>query len=129
MAGKRAADEIRVKRVYAAPEGADGTRVLVDRLWPRGITMERAAIDAWLRDVAPSDGLRKRFHGHPEDWEAFRTAYAEELLMPPAQAALAALRQRFAAGPVTLLFAAKDEERNNAVALRLWLLSKNNAEG
>ncbi len=129
MAEKRKAGGIRVKRVYAAPEAADGARVLVDRLWPRGIAKEKAAIDAWLRDVAPSNGLRKRFHGHPEDWEAFRAAYAEELLMPAAQAALAALRERIAAGPVTLLYAAKDEERNNALALRLWLLSKGGARG
>ena len=123
MAGsKRRAEAIRLRRVYAAPEAADGARILVDRLWPRGIARQVARIDAWLRDLAPSDGLRKRFHGHPEDWSAFRAAYAEELLLPAAQAALATLRERLAAGPVTLLYAAKDEARNNAVALRLWLL-------
>ncbi len=129
MAGKRKGGGISVKRVYAAPEAADGARVLVDRLWPRGIAKEKAAIDAWLRDLAPSDGLRNRFHGHPEDWEAFRAAYAEELRLPAAQAALAALAERIAAGPVTLLYAAKDEERNNAAALRLWLLGERGAGG
>ena len=127
MAGKDA--RIKIKRAYVDAEPGDGYRVLVDRLWPRGIAKEKAAIDAWLRDLAPSDGLRKRFHGHPEDWEAFRAAYAEELRLPAAQAALAALAERIAAGPVTLLYAAKDEERNNAAALRLWLLGERGAGG
>jgi uncharacterized protein YeaO (DUF488 family) len=129
MAGTRRAGGISVKRVYAAPDAADGARVLVDRLWPRGIAKEKAGIDIWLRDLAPSNGLRKRFHGHPEHWEAFRAAYAAELRMPAAQAALAALQERIAAGPVTLLYAAKDEERNNALALRLWLLGERGAGG
>ncbi len=127
--GKGKAAAVRVKRVYEQAEAADGARILVDRLWPRGIAKEKAAIDAWLRDLAPGDGLRKRFHGHPEDWEAFRAAYAEELRMPQAQAAVAALRAHIAAGPVTLIYAAKDEARNNAVALRLWLLGEGGAGG
>lgn len=110
-----------LKRVYAAPEAGDGVRILVDRLWPRGISKDKARIDLWLKDLAPSDALRRRFHGHPEDWDAFRAAYAEELRGEAAQAAVADLRRRMGAGAVTLLYAAKDEARNNAVALRLWL--------
>lgn len=111
----------KLKRVHAAPEAADGTRVLVDRLWPRGLTKDKAQIDLWLRDLSPSDALRKRFHGKPEDWVAFRAAYARELKAPAAQAAVAELRARLRKGAVTLLYAARDEERNNAVALLLWL--------
>lgn len=70
---------LQLKRVYQAPEASDGTRILVDRLWPRGVTKEKAGIDLWLKDIAPSDALRKRFHGKPQDWNAFCVAYAEEL--------------------------------------------------
>ncbi|MDE2198344.1 MAG: DUF488 family protein [Rhodospirillales bacterium] len=111
----------RLKRVYAAPGEADGFRILVDRLWPRGIAKERARIDLWLRDIAPSDALRRRFHGRPEDWEDFRAAYAAELAGTAAQAAVAVLRGHLRQGPVTLLYAARDEDRNNAVALKAWL--------
>jgi uncharacterized protein YeaO (DUF488 family) len=110
---------IKLKRVYVAPAASDGTRVLVDRLWPRGIARDKAKIDLWLKDIAPSDALRKRFHGAPQDWDAFRTAYAAELAR--AGAAVEALRGLLRKGPVTLLYAARDEERNNAVALKAWL--------
>lgn len=112
---------LRLKRVYEAPAAEDGQRILVDRLWPRGIAKEKARIDLWLRDIAPSDALRRRFHGKPEDWEGFCKAYFAELEAEPAQAALAELRSRLRKGPVTLLYAARDEERNNAVALKAWL--------
>ncbi|OHV81309.1 DUF488 domain-containing protein [Ensifer sp. LCM 4579] len=112
---------LRLKRVYEAPGPDDGTRILVDRLWPRGIAKEKARIDLWLREIAPSDALRKRFHGKPEEWEAFCEAYAGELEGEAAQAAAGELLDRLAQGPVTLLFAARDERRNNAVALRAWL--------
>jgi uncharacterized protein YeaO (DUF488 family) len=111
-----------VKRVYEAAATADGTRILVDRLWPRGLAKDKARIDLWLRDLAPSNDLRKRFHGKPEDWAAFRKAYAAELRGPEPQAALAELRARMKAGVVTLLYAARDEEKNNAIALRDWLM-------
>lgn len=111
----------RVKRVYEAPDGTDGLRILVDRLWPRGIAREKAAIDLWLKDLAPSNALRKRFHGRPEDWAAFRAAYAVELETPAAQAAVQELRKAMRKGAVTLLYAARDEQHNNAVALLLWL--------
>lgn len=110
-----------LKRVYEPPAAGDGTRVLVDRLWPRGIAREKARIDLWLRDIAPSDALRKRFHGKPEDWDGFRAAYAVELEDAAAQAAAAELLERLRDGPVTLLYAARDEHRNNAVALKAWL--------
>ena len=110
-----------LKRIYAAPAAADGLRVLVDRLWPRGIAKDKAAIDLWLRDLSPSDELRKRFHGQPDKWQAICAAYAAELAQPAAQAAVAQLRAALRQGPVTLLYAARDEERNNAVALRDWL--------
>ena len=110
-----------LKRVYEPPDPGDGTRILVDRLWPRGIARDKARIDLWLKDIAPSDALRKRFHGKPDDWAAFRTAYAAELKSAADQAAAKELRDRLRAGPVTLLYAARDERRNNAVALKAWL--------
>lgn len=112
---------IRLKRVYEPPEASDGVRILVDRLWPRGLARDKAQIDLWLKDLSPSNELRKRFHGHPEDWEAFRLAYATELQAPLAGAALAQLRDRARQGIVTLLYAARDERHNNAVALKAWL--------
>ena len=112
---------IALKRVYAPPDAGDGTRILVDRLWPRGIARDKARIDFWLKDVAPSDALRKRFHGNPDDWDAFCAAYFAELEEPAAQAAAKDLLARLRKGPVTLLYAARDERRNNAVALRAWL--------
>lgn len=111
--------QLSIKRVYDPPAPEDGARILVDRLWPRGVSKDR--IDLWLKDIAPSDALRREFHGHPDQWETFRAAYASELGGIPAQAALATLAERVAQGPVTLLYAAKDETRNNAEALRLWL--------
>lgn len=111
--------QLLVKRVYDPPSPEDGTRILVDRLWPRGVTKDR--IGLWLKDIAPSDVLRREFHGNPDRWEEFRAAYAAELGSAPAQAALAILDERRKTGPVTLLYAAKDYTRNNAEALRLWL--------
>jgi len=110
-----------LKRVYEPAEAGDGTRILVDRLWPRGIAKDKARIDLWLKDIAPSDALRRRFHGHPEDWDAFCAAYFVELEKPAAQAAAKDLLDRLSQGPVTLLYASRDEERNNAVALKAWL--------
>ena len=111
-----------VRRVYDPPAAGDGTRILVDRLWPRGMTKQQARIDLWLKDLAPSHDLRKRFHGKPGDWDEFQAAYAAELEGPEAQAAVRTLLARMREGPVTLLYAARDEQRNNAVALRAWLV-------
>ena len=110
-----------LKRVYEPPAAGDGTRILVDRLWPRGIAKDKARIDLWLKEVAPSHVLRKRFHGKPDDWDAFCAAYFAELEGTAAQAAAKDLLDRLRKGPVTLLYAARDERRNNAVALRTWL--------
>ena len=111
----------RIKRVYNPPDDDDGVRVLVDRLWPRGLSREKARIDRWLKEIAPSNTLRRRFHGDPAGWEDFKTAYYAELHEPAAQDAIVSLLERLNREPVTLLFAARDETRNNAVALKEWL--------
>lgn len=113
--------KLKLKRVYDPPEKSDGTRVLVDRLWPRGTPKAKASIDHWLKDLAPSHDLRKAFHGKPEAWGDFTAAYAKELKSVEAQAAVAELKALMRKGPVTLLYAARDEEHNNAVALKTWL--------
>src|ERR1039458_2518289 len=113
------AKQIQVKRVYAKSVPGDGTRVLVDRLWPRGVSKERAAVDAWLRDLAPSNDLRRWFHAYPQAWTLFRKRYLKELGEPEAADALNEL-YRLANQPqkLTLLFASKNEEHNNAVVLK-----------
>src|SRR5215813_1000369 len=104
---------LRIKRVYDPPDTADGVRVLVDRLWPRGLSRERAQIDLWLKEIAPSDAVRRRFHGDPAAWEDFKTAYYAELEEAHTQLAIRDLLERRSREPVTLLFAARDETRNN----------------
>ena len=113
--------QLRIKRVYKPPEDADGVRVLVDRLWPRGLSKERVRIDLWLKEIAPSDALRRRFHDDPGGWEDFKTAYYAELERAPVQSAVRELLDRLSRQSVTLLFAARDEVRNNAVVLKEWL--------
>ena len=113
--------KISVKRIYDQPAAADGARVLVDRLWPRGISKAKAKVDLWLKEIAPSDALRKRFHAEPEHWAAFKRAYATELKSPEAKAAAKELRGLIRKDHVTLLFGARDEAHNNAVALKDWL--------
>ena len=110
--------EIRLKRVYDPPAPEDGLRVLVDRLWPRGLSKERAELDLWAKDVAPSTALRTAFHHDGLSWDDFESAYRAEL-EGSARAAVAALRADLAAHPVvTLLHAVADEEHNHAVILR-----------
>ncbi len=109
---------VAVKRVYEEPSARDGKRVLVDRLWPRGLTKERAAIEAWLRDLAPSNELRQWFHSQPERWEEFRKRYLKELSSNRAQAALNKLYDLERRGKLTLLFASTNQEHNNATVLR-----------
>jgi uncharacterized protein YeaO (DUF488 family) len=110
---------IALKRVYDQPVTADGQRVLVDRLWPRGLTKERAAVDEWLRDIAPSDDLRRWYHARPAQWASFRSKYLKELSQPPAQSALQRIYQlAHQRKRLTLLFASKNEERNNATVLK-----------
>ncbi len=110
-----------LKRVYEPADAGDGTRILVDRLWPRGLAKDKARIDLWLKDIAPSHALRKRFHDKPDAWDAFCTAYFTELQDTAAQIAVRDLLDRLRKAPATLLYAAHDEHRNNAVALRMWL--------
>jgi len=111
----------RIKRVYEPAAEDDGFRVLVDRLWPRGISKDKAHIDLWLKDIAPSDGLRRRVHADPMKWDAFVADYGSELRQEPARSAVASVRERAEREPVTLLYAARDETHNNAIALKIWL--------
>lgn len=110
---------IQVKRVYAPPERGDGVRILVDRLWPRGLSQAGAWVDVWAKDVAPSSALRRWYQHDPEKWPEFRRRYSAELDAHPA--GVAALRARLGQGTVTLLFGTKEVERNNAMALRDYL--------
>ena len=113
------AKRVTVKRVYEQPARSDGTRVLVDRLWPRGLSKERAAVDKWLRDLAPSDALRKWFHAHPEAWSLFRKRYLKELARPESAQALDELyRLANRRKKLTLLFASRNEKQNNATVLK-----------
>ncbi len=112
---------LRVKRAYDAPAPDDGVRVLVDRLWPRGITKARARIDLWLKDVAPSAALRAWFGHDTARWTGFRDRYFRELERHPD--AVAQLRALARKGSVTLVFGARDEQHNNAVALGQYLAS------
>ncbi len=111
-----------IKRVYEAPSSQDGARVLVDRLWPRGLTKEVAALDAWLKDVAPSNELRKWIHAHPQQWNKFREKYLKELASETANQALQQLYEIAKQHRrLTLLYAAKDEVHNNAAVLKQLL--------
>jgi uncharacterized protein YeaO (DUF488 family) len=110
---------VKLKRVYEEPSEDDGTRILVDRLWPRGLTKEKAHIDLWLKEVAPSNELRKWFAHDPEKWPEFQARYHAELNQNPTQVAL--LKQAVAKGPATLVYGAKDEEHNEAVVLQKLL--------
>lgn len=106
---------LEIKRAYAPAGDGDGMRVLIDRLWPRGLSKSKARIDLWLKDVAPSAELRRWFDHDPKKWEAFQRKYAQEL---KGSAALDELRRLVRQRRVTLLFAARDEEHNNAVVLQ-----------
>ncbi len=119
---KRARPALAIKRAYDPPAASDGKRLLVERLWPRGITKEALKADAWLRDVAPSTELRKWFSHDPEKWAEFQRRYRAELDAHPEawEEILAAARE----GRVTLLFSSRDTEHNNVVALRDYLTSK-----
>jgi uncharacterized protein YeaO (DUF488 family) len=107
---------LQLKRVYEAPSKTDGTRILVDRLWPRGLTKEKAHVDLWLKEVAPSNDLRKWFAHDPTKWPEFKARYKAELRSNAVQLAL--LKQAITRGPATLLYGAKDREHNEAVVLQ-----------
>ncbi len=113
---------IKLKRIYEAPSEDDGPRILVERLWPRGVSKAAAAVDHWAKDLAPTPALRTWFGHRPERWEEFRRRYALELKAN--HVAVAALRTRCAKAPATFVFAAKDVDRNGAVVLREFLLSE-----
>jgi uncharacterized protein YeaO (DUF488 family) len=108
--------KIKLKRVYEEPEKLDGTRILVDRLWPRGLTKEKAHIDLWLKEVAPSTELRKWFAHDPAKWPEFKTRYRAELQRNKEQVEL--LKQAVTRDPTTLLYGARDTEHNEAVVLQ-----------
>jgi uncharacterized protein YeaO (DUF488 family) len=109
------ANVIRIKRVYDPPGPQDGERILIDRLWPRGVSKEKACVDEWRKDLAPSDQLRKWFNHEPEKWDEFRRRYQEEL-----RPKLTELEELFGKhpGPITLLYGAHDTEHNNGVLLK-----------
>ncbi|MGB0033321.1 MAG: DUF488 family protein, partial [Candidatus Sulfotelmatobacter sp.] len=110
---------VAVKRVYESVSRSDGARVLVDRLWPRGLRKSEIALDEWLRNVAPSDELRQWFHAQPELWQLFRKRYLRELARPEAEKDLQTLyRLAHKRERLTLLFASKNEQHNNAVVLK-----------
>jgi uncharacterized protein YeaO (DUF488 family) len=110
---------VALKRAYDPPSRSDGKRFLVDRLWPRGVKKEALQLAAWLRDLAPSNELRKWFHERPAQWVTFRKRYLEELANPEAMAALEQLYAALAPGKrVTLVYSSKNEDRNNAVVLK-----------
>lgn len=106
---------MKIKRVYEKPEKDDGTRILVDRLWPRGLTKEKAAVDLWLKDIAPSTALRKWFNHDPEKWKEFITKYQQELKNNEEPVAIL---KRELDKEVTLLYASKDEQHNEALVLK-----------
>ena len=120
-----ARDRIAIKRVYLPPHGDDGKRVLVDRLWPRGVSKHGAAVDVWLKDIAPSARLRKWFGHDPARWDEFRRRYRAELT--DNDEAVAQLRELIKAGHVTLLYGAHDEDHNQARVLLELMKGKSHA--
>ena len=115
-------EKLHIKRVYEAPASADGLRILVDRLWPRGLTKEKAALDHWLKEIAPSDALRHWFGHDPEKWAEFQQRYYAELRTK--RDAVKQLRNMIGNQTATLLYAAHDSAHNNAVALRDFLVAQ-----
>jgi uncharacterized protein YeaO (DUF488 family) len=115
------AANVKLKRAYDPPDAHDGTRILVDRLWPRGVTKQRAAIDQWMKDIAPSSELRKWFGHDRARWDEFRRRYAKEVHQNAAL--LAQLRTLARHGPITLVYSAHDEKHNDAVELKKLILS------
>jgi uncharacterized protein YeaO (DUF488 family) len=111
-----------IKRAYEEPSPSDGTRILVDRLWPRGLTKAKAKIDLWLKEVAPSTELRKWFAHDPAKWPEFQARYKDELKQHKEQFDL--LKQKAAHGPVTLIYGARDQEHNEAAVLLKLLQRK-----
>jgi uncharacterized protein YeaO (DUF488 family) len=111
--------KILIKRVYEKPDKKDGIRILVDRLWPRGLTKEKAGVDLWLKEIAPSPELRKWFGHDPVKWKDFQKKYIQELKNN--KQPVAVLKEQAKKGVVTLIYGAKDEEHNGALVLKEWL--------
>lgn len=111
--------KIELKRAYEKPQKSDGIRILVDRLWPRGLTKEEAKIDLWVKEVAPSTELRQWFDHDPEKWQRFRGRYQTELKHHPDE--VEKLRNQAKKGSVTLIYGARDQEHNEAVVLKSFL--------
>ena len=122
MSKRIPAENVKLKRAYERPSAVDGTRVLVDRLWPRGIKKANANIDHWVKELAPSTELRKWFGHEPARWQEFRKRYAAELRQHGDE--VDRLRDLARAGPITLVYAAHDEVHNDAVVLRDTLLDR-----
>lgn len=107
---------VSIKRVYVPPEKSDGFRVLIDRLWPRGLSKEKAKVDLWLKEIAPSTALRKWFNHEPEKWKQFEKKYRDEIKKNPE--ALQVLKSKMKEGKLTLVYGAKEERFNDAVVLQ-----------
>jgi uncharacterized protein YeaO (DUF488 family) len=122
MSKKIAGENVKLKRAYEPVSHADGTRVLIDRLWPRGVKKQDAAIEKWAKELSPSTELRKWFGHDPARWQEFRRRFAEEVRQHPQE--LEELRALARQGPITLIYAAHDEVHNDAVVLRDVLLSR-----
>ena len=122
MSKKIAAGNVRLKRAYERPTAGDGIRILIDRLWPRGVTKANAAIDQWAKEISPSTALRKWFGHDPARWQEFRRRYADEIHKHREQ--LDELRARAQSGRITLVFAAHDKTHNHAIVLRDILLGR-----
>ena len=123
MSRRIVADNIKLKRAYDSADSTDGTRVLIDRLWPRGVRKADAAVDLWAKDIAPSTALRTWFRHDPARWQEFRRRYSEEIHRHRDR--LDELRTLAQNGRITLVFAAHDEAHNDAVVLRAILLGRN----
>jgi len=122
MAPSIAASNVRLKRAYEPPEKKDGARILVDRLWPRGVSKAEAKLDEWIKEIAPSAELRTWFGHDPERWDEFRRRYRAELAEHPET--LRDLRRRAREGRITFVYSAKDEVHNDAVVLRDVILGR-----
>ena len=120
MSHSKAGPEVRLKRAYEPPSPRDGTRILVDRLWPRGVKKADAGISQWMKDIAPSNELRKWFGHDPARWEEFRRRYQAELTQK--RELIGRLRELAKGGPLTLVYSAHDEAHNQAIVLREMLL-------
>jgi uncharacterized protein YeaO (DUF488 family) len=122
MSNNIPAGRIKLKRAYDSPAPTDGRRILIDRLWPRGVTKKAAAIDEWVKVIAPSTVLRKWFGHDPARWQEFRRRYASEVREHAAE--LRNLRAQARKGPITLIYSAREESHNDAVVLRNILLGR-----